>query len=155
MDRNSICYLFWIYERIRSDSPDMKLIKSHLGENIVLVPLCVHQLLVSGTGPGAEEVAGLMIRMGGLRPVVAVVAASLVSITRLLTASETRNWHQEVYCHASTSAIKVSANREREQECRFYTLPSLPRRVLDLGKGAHSVKQKRTGFRMSKIKRNI
>ena len=39
MDRNSICYLFRIYERIRSDSPDMKLIKSHLGENIVLVPV--------------------------------------------------------------------------------------------------------------------
>ena len=56
--------------------------------------------------PEAEEVAAVVVRVGGLRPVVAVVTTSVISVTGVQTALMARNRDQVVSGSPPTPAIK-------------------------------------------------
>ena len=60
--------------------------------------------------PGAEEVAGVVVRVGGLRPVVAVVTTSVISVTGIKTALEAGNRDQVVSGSTPTPAIQDFSN---------------------------------------------
>ena len=62
-----------------------------------------HQVL-HVAGPGAEEVAGVVVRVGGLGPVVAVVTTPVISVTGVQTVLEAVTRDQIVCGSTPTSA---------------------------------------------------
>ena len=60
----------------------------------------VHQVVDVASLRAVEEAVGV-VRVAGLRPVVAVVTTPLVPVASLHTASEARHGHQVVDCPAS------------------------------------------------------
>ena len=77
--------------------------------------------------PRAEEVAVVVVRVGGLGPVVAVLTTPVISITGVQTALEAGNRDQVVSGNTPTPAIKVLAIKEYITKIiYFFSIPSRP-----------------------------
>ena len=77
--------------------------------------------------PGAEEVAGVVIRVRGLGTGVAVVTTSVISVTGIQTALEAGNRDQVVSGNTPTPALKVLAIKEYITKIIYcFSIPSRP-----------------------------